>query len=156
MGSDGTSYTKYGNSIMGSDGSSYQTYGNTTMGSGGSNVYNSCPTNSSSNSSGGCSCNYVSILVKQRAYILALITTPLLQLPLVHLIPIPMEQDHVSVITAMVLAVAPAFKSHRFVKTNMATLLMEVVRPVTVQRAINGIAQRHLVCLYPLNLLYRV
>ena len=58
MGSDGTSYTKYGNSIMGSDGSSYQTYGNTTMGSGGSNVYNSCPTNSSSNSSGGCSCNY--------------------------------------------------------------------------------------------------
>ena len=97
----------------------------------------------------------VSILVKQRAYILALITTPLLQLPLVHLIPIPMEQDHVSVITAMVLAVAPAFKSHRFVKTNMATLLMEVVRPVTVQRAINGIAQRHLVCLYPLNL-YRV
>jgi hypothetical protein len=57
FGSDGTSYQRIGNTTFGSDGSSYQTIGNTTFGSG--NVYNSCPTNSSYNSSTGkCSCNY--------------------------------------------------------------------------------------------------
>ncbi len=56
FGSDGTSYQQIGNSTFGSDGSSYQTIGNTTYGSG--NTYSACPTNSSTNSSGKCSCDY--------------------------------------------------------------------------------------------------
>ena len=62
MCSNGTSYTQYGNTIMGSNGSSYQTYGNTTMGSGG-DVTNTCPANSTYDSSTGkcnCAAGYVS------------------------------------------------------------------------------------------------
>ena len=44
----------------------------------------------------------VSILVKQHVYIPARTTTHLPQLPLVHLTPTRMEQDHVNVITVMV------------------------------------------------------
>ena len=55
-----------------------------------------------------------------------------------------MEQDRVNVIMAMVLVVVAVFRSRRFVKINMAMLLMEVAHPVTVQLAINGTVRKHL------------
>ena len=58
-GSDGSSYTKYGNTTYGNDGSSYTKYGNTTYGTGGGNMIESCPSNSTLNStSGKCECSY--------------------------------------------------------------------------------------------------
>ncbi len=57
--SDGTSYNQIGNTTFGSDGSTYNRIGNTTFSNGGSNIINTCPANSSYNSSTGkCSCNY--------------------------------------------------------------------------------------------------
>lgn len=57
-GSNGVNCTQNGNKMFCSDGSSYFTNGNTTYGTGG-NVFNSCPTNSSYDSSSGkCQCDY--------------------------------------------------------------------------------------------------
>ncbi len=56
--SNGTSYNQIGNSVYGSDGSSYQQIGNTTYGSGGA-AFNTCPANSTYDSSSGkCTCSY--------------------------------------------------------------------------------------------------
>lgn len=55
-GSNGVNCTQNGNKMFCSDGSSYFTNGNTTYGNGG-NVFNSCPANSSYDSSSGkCQC----------------------------------------------------------------------------------------------------
>ena len=57
-GSNGVTCTQNGNKMFCSDGSSYITNGNTTYGNGG-NVFNSCPVNSTYDSSSGkCQCDY--------------------------------------------------------------------------------------------------
>ena len=86
-----------------------------------------------------------STTAKQPVYTLERLT-PLLHLPTALLIPTPMEQDRVNVITVMALVVAPVFQSRKYAKINTAMLLMEVAHPVTAQLAINGTVRRHPVC----------
>ena len=56
-GSNGTNWSSIGSTVYGSDGTSYRTIGNTTYSSGGYNTFSTCPSNSTKNFNGECTCN---------------------------------------------------------------------------------------------------